>query len=193
LLLCHGSNGDNNNKKSYSVLNKTGTFEVRKYPSFKYIVAIEEGLDFTNARRRNLWKLRRYFGGSNDRRLKMAENMTATYNRFVYGGNGKIGNLFATSVLLPEEYQNNPPRPFWDDLALMKIPEVIAFARSFDGFPTEEKIIRNQRKLERDLLKSEFNFDPRVFYSAEYKDDPSPPTKLHNEVVFMNPHHDMPF
>lgn len=43
LLLCHGSNADNNNKKSYSVLNKTGTFEVRKYPSFKYIVAIEEG------------------------------------------------------------------------------------------------------------------------------------------------------
>ena len=71
----------------------------------------------------------------------------------------------------------------------MEIPEVIAFIRKFDGFPSEVQIIRNQRKLERDLLRSDFNYDPYVFYSAEYKDD-SKPTNRHNEIVFMKPHHD---
>jgi len=175
---------------TYSVLNNTREYEVRKYPKFKYVVAVEEGLNFTDARRRNLWKIQRYFQGSNDRRLKMT-TMTKfpSYNRFMFGGNKKLGNLFATSVLIPEEHQGNPPKPFWDDLMLMEVPEVVAFARSFGGFASEAMIIRNQRRLERDLLRSEFNFDPSVFYSAEYK-GVWPPTHRHNEIVFMNPHHD---
>merc|ERR1719466_544110 len=138
----------------YTVLNKTRHYEVRKYPTYKYVVAMEEGMNFTDARRRNHWKLDRYFAGSNSQRLKMARDFPV-YNRFVYGGNGKIGNLFATSVLIQVKYQQNPPKPFWDDIALMEVPEVIAFARSFEGFATEPKIIRNQRKLEHDLLRSD--------------------------------------
>jgi len=176
---------------NYSVLsfNKTGNYEVRKYPKYKYVVAVEEGLAFTDARRRNLWKLQRYFDGSNDRRLKMKKNFDKEYNRFVFGGDKRLGNLFATSVQIPVEYQENPPKPFWDDLLIMEIPEVVAFARSFGGFASEAMITRNQRKLERDLLRSEFNFDPNVFYSVQNKDN-WPPTQRHNEVVFMNPHKD---
>jgi len=166
----------------YTVIKTTDEYELRQYPSFKWAAAVQEGLDYSAATRKNFRKLFSYISGANEQNVKIP--MTAPVLTHIQVTQGPFcAANFTMYFFVPYESQVNTPKPNKDKVFVVTMPPMTVYVKSFGGYMSVEDIQENSQQLAKDLQKAGESFDETQLFSAGY-DSPFKPIFRHNEVMF---------
>ncbi|XP_067333638.1 heme-binding protein 2 [Channa argus] len=158
---------------------KTDEFEVRHYDSVKWVSTDEASFLMEVAIYKSSGRLYEYIAGSNlnGHKIEMTAPVVVKIpdKRF-----WEIGT-YTMSILLPAEYQKNPPQPTDNKVYINKTPELNVYVKSYGGWVTflSDKNTVTRLSSALDLVGAEYKKD--FHYVAGYN---SPITifNRHNEV-----------
>jgi len=177
----------------YEVLNKTDDFEIRRYPSFRYVESSESGSGMSTATSRNFRRLFSYITGNNEQKVKIPMTVPV-FCPLEKDPSGGYTQNYKMMFWLPQKYQclNCPPKPSSDDVRITMWGERIAYVRIYGWWAFESLIKYNENKLRESLnvagVRGGVDYDPSIVYSASYN-SPWEIFGRHNEVMFMQMQH----
>ncbi|XP_078606363.1 uncharacterized protein LOC144879028 [Branchiostoma floridae x Branchiostoma japonicum] len=176
----------------YRSIKKFNNFEERKIMPGHWVCKKSSGCSLTQSTSSSLWSLLNYMSGSNDRNVTI--DMTTPILRSMNPADlGRKGCDKDTIVCfwLPNEHQNNPPRPTEDGVYLYQSRGPVAYVTTYGGAEeTEEDFSRRALKFMRNLDSAGVSFKPEYVKSVTYGGPEVPVNKRLNEIWLIKPEDD---
>ncbi|XP_077986482.1 uncharacterized protein LOC144440904 [Glandiceps talaboti] len=164
----------------YEVVCSRDEYEVRRYPSGKWVSTSEQGITQTAASARAFWRLFTYIQGSNDQDAKIP--MTAPVLVEVSKKQSSwVIKDYVVSFYLPKAFWEFVPKPLDPKVFIEETKEHTVFVRSFGGLASDPFPGQQAAKLQSLLDKNSEPYNTGFYYSAGY-DKPSKAINRHNEV-----------
>ncbi|KAM9316004.1 heme-binding protein 2 [Gastrophryne carolinensis] len=155
-------------------------YETRQYEATKWVSTEVPSVDWDSAVRPGFMRLFNYIQGNNDKKIKVA--MTAPVTTYIQPGAGPACESSITvSFYIPNEHQEDPPKPLEDNVYIEERAQTTVYVRSFGGFTSGEKNREEILQLSESLRRDGKLFDESVYYTAGY-DSPFKLFNRHNEV-----------
>ncbi|KAI1897252.1 hypothetical protein AGOR_G00081400 [Albula goreensis] len=155
-------------------------YEVRTYQPTKWVSTQVTGLQYDPSLSTGFMRLFRYIQGSNENKEKV--EMTAPVTCLVNPGDGPAcESNFTVSFYIPEQHQDNPPKPTDPEVFVEERKEFTVFVRTYGGFSNEQKSREQLLMLVESLRRDGLSFEEKPYYTAGY-DSPFKLTNRRNEV-----------
>ena len=157
---------------------KFSGYEVRHYLPSKWVGTTVTSTSYTTATGEGFEKLFRYISGANKDGIKIP--MAAPVASKIVPLSGEESN-YTTLFFVPFDYQENTPIPTDPTLAIINLPALKVYVKSFGGFITDELLNKKLKKLKEDLGKDGLGYVSEYYFAAAY-DSPFRIIDRHNEV-----------
>ena len=157
---------------------KFSGYEVRHYLPSKWVGTTVTSTSYTTATGEGFEKLFRYISGANKDGIKIP--MAAPVASKIVPLSGEESN-YTTLFFVPFDYQENTPIPTDPTLAIINLPALKVYVKSFGGFITDELLKKKLKKLKEDLGKDGLGYVSEYYFAAAY-DSPFRIINRHNEV-----------
>jgi hypothetical protein len=166
---------------SFTVLNYTDSYEVRRYAPGKWASTAVEGILYAQAITVGFNRLFKYISGENEQNTKI--EMTSPVKTYVEAGQGPFcKSTFTVSFYVPSEFQDNPPKPLNPDVFIEDVPENTYYVSQFGGILVDDWSLSSKAKALTSKLDADgVQYAKEGFISAGY----DPPFRLqhrHNEI-----------
>ncbi|KAJ8270518.1 hypothetical protein GJAV_G00115870 [Gymnothorax javanicus] len=159
---------------------KSQDYEVRTYLATKWVSTRVTGLQYKPAVSTGFRRLFSYIQGSNEPNEKV--EMTAPVTCLVEPGAGPAcESTFTVSFYVPEQHQDDPPKPTDPEVFIEHRKEHTVFVRTYGGFSNEEVIREQLLQLMKSLQRDGLEFEEKPYYTAGY-DSPFKLINRRNEV-----------
>lgn len=167
---------------SFTVLNKTESYEERSYVKSVWVSTTLTGIALDPAVSKMFFKLFDYIQGNNAKRQKI--DMTVPVLISIIPGPGPACESNFTMSFFVSPKVGDPPKPTDATVFLSQLPEQRVFVRSFGGFATQDSWLKNAELLGNDLQRDSKAFIKDYFYAAGYN-SPFEVLGRHNEIWFI--------
>ena len=161
----------------YQLLEKKGQFEIRVYEPM--IIAITNiNSNYRQSTSTGFRRIANYIFGGNDENMEIA--MTAPVI-----SSSPVNNegIYDVAFVMPKKHSlSNLPNPNYDNVIIKEENLGKMAVLRFGGWATEEKIIKNQKKLERLLIENRFVISGK-FMVAQYNSPWVIPPFRRNEIM----------
>ncbi|XP_078685641.1 uncharacterized protein LOC144918604 [Branchiostoma floridae x Branchiostoma belcheri] len=167
----------------FELLCSTPEYDVRRYKSALWVSTTMSDLSLSQASGRGRKRLHDYFGGENDKRLKMSHtSVMVTQTR--EPSESPVREI-TVSMLLPKEVAKNPPKPTDPRVVIDLVPESIMYVKKFRGRSPRVGFVADLEA--KNLLKAlKTNKEPshgeEYYYIAQYDSPDSSDHNIHNEI-----------
>ena len=175
---CHGFDCP-----KFSVVEKKGAYEVRKYEPSKWVGTTISSMNWTSALNEGYSRLYKYRIGENQGGIKLPM-ATPVAAKIVPGQGPACESNFTILFFVPFKYQSSTPVPTDSQVAVVDLPALTAYVASFSGFETELKLQEEASDFDLALENDKREFIKDYYFTAEY-DSPDQKTDRHNEVWFL--------
>ena len=153
-------------------------YETRQYMPSKWVGTTSTGTSFMKATNEAFEELFDYIQGANKDGIKIPM-ASPVASKIVPIGGGQSN--FTTLFFVPFAYQSNTSVPTNPALAIVDLPAITAYVKSFGGYMRDEQVKDNIEKLRTDLDKEGSAYVTDFYFAAGY-DSPYRFLDRHNEV-----------
>lgn len=157
-----------------------GNYSVRVYGATSWVATTISGKGMEKAGNEGFMRLFRYISGENERKQKI--EMTVPVLVTVTPAQGPFcEDNFTYHFFMPEEFQDDPPKPTNPDVFLDNQAGMTVAVASYSGFSNEKKVAEHGSKLFAELEEDKQAFNDDTYFWAGY-DSPFRLINRHNEV-----------
>jgi hypothetical protein len=154
--------------------------EYRSYQAGKWASTVVTGVKYEKAVATGFWRLFKYISGNNEQQQKV--EMTAPVTVKVTPAQGPFcEDNFTISFFVPFAFQDNPPKPFQEEVFIQEFPAMDVYVRSFGGWATGSRYLDAAADAIQALENAGYAIKTDYFFTAGY-DSPFRLTNRHNEV-----------
>uniref|UniRef100_A0A8C5QFX2 Heme-binding protein 1 n=2 Tax=Leptobrachium leishanense TaxID=445787 RepID=A0A8C5QFX2_9ANUR len=164
--------------------NEGSEYETRQYEAAKWVsTGIGTLNDWDSVTGSGFMRLFNYIQGNNEKKVKI--DMTVPVTTFIQPGEGPACESSLTmSFFIPNEHQEEPPKPSDVNVFIEERPQMTVYVRTFGGFTNAAKSQEQLLLLSESLKKDGKSLDENVYYTAGY-DSPFKLMNRRNEVWFI--------
>ncbi|XP_069380988.1 heme-binding protein 2-like [Paralichthys olivaceus] len=166
----------------FDLICQTEDFEVRHIESLNWASTHEMEYSFDTAVKNGFKRIQKYINGANQNGTKM-DIVTPVVVRVHHRNSGEIG-VYIVHVLLPAEYQENPPTPTDENVYILKSPDMKVYVRGYDELLSAKSDNETAQSLASDLDSVGANYKKNFHLAAAYS-SPLSITNRHSEVLFV--------
>ena len=153
-------------------------YETRQYSPSKWVGTTSTGTSYSVEVGKTFRKLFAYIEGANREGTKVPMAVPVA-SKIVPLGTGQSN--FTTLFFVPFDYQASTPIPTDPTVAIVELPAITAYVKSFGGFMHDEQVKENIEKLRLGLDKDGLTYITDFYFVADY-DSPYRLIDRHNEV-----------
>ena len=153
-------------------------YETRQYSPSKWVGTTSTGTSYSVEVGKAFRKLFAYIEGANREGTKVPMAVPVA-SKIVPLGTGQSN--FTTLFFVPFDYQASTPIPTDPTVAIVELPAITAYVKSFGGFMHDEQVKENIEKLRLGLDKDGLTYITDFYFVADY-DSPYRLIDRHNEV-----------
>ncbi|XP_035685266.1 uncharacterized protein LOC118421869 [Branchiostoma floridae] len=168
----------------YELLCSTPEYDVRRYKSALWVSTTVPHLSLSQASARGRKLLHDYFGGANDKHLKMSHTSPmVTQTR--EPSESPVREI-TVSLLLPKKVAKTPPKPADPWVVIDLVPETIMYVKKFGGRSPRVGFVAD-REAHNFFKTLKANKEPHpgedgYYYVAQYGSEDSSDHDMHNEI-----------
>ncbi|XP_028413212.1 heme-binding protein 2-like [Dendronephthya gigantea] len=166
----------------YETKKTTDDYELRCYPNYSWVGTVYEGKELTSDVRKDMFmRLFHYIQGENVEKVKI--EMTVPVASKVESMSDKT--RWTMLFFVPFKYQTSPPQPTDPQVAIVRLPKICVYVKSFNWYTDTKRVEMKVKELEEALKKDKITdyVDPDTAYIYGGYDNPwTLPFLRHNEV-----------
>ncbi|XP_053300180.1 heme-binding protein 2-like [Pleuronectes platessa] len=165
----------------YDLICQTEDFEVRHIESVNWITTYEMDYSINTAARKAFTRLYEYIKGANQNGTQM-DIVTPMVVRVPHNTSSEM-SPYIVHLLLPAEYQENPPKPTDDNVHILRSPDMNLYVRGYDGWLIAKSDRETAKSLASDLDSVGANYKKNFHFANTYSSPTH--THRHSEVMFV--------
>ncbi|XP_035036799.1 heme-binding protein 2-like [Hippoglossus stenolepis] len=167
----------------FDLICQTEDFEVRHIESVNWVSTHEMDYSIDTAALKGFKRLYKYINGANQNGTTM-DIVTPVVVRVPQKTSWEMG-VYIVHLLLPAEYQDNPPTPTDDNVYILRSPDMNLYIRSYDGWLTAKSDNDTAQSLASDLDSVGANYKKNFHFANTYS-SPLSLTSRRSEVMFVD-------
>lgn len=165
----------------FSVAQTAGNVELRRYKAAHWIMVNETQPSWSESYKAGYKKLQDYVGGHNEDHVKLADTNPSLTIFYPADKGRAFQPLYTIEYFVPYDLQSKPPTPSADELDILHVPEQDIWVLTFDGFATEDDVVKRAFDFLEDLERQGHKMDRTWVGFASY-DLPVRLVDRHNEI-----------
>jgi len=152
---------------TYTVLNSTQDWELRRYPPTKWVSTNVTRMSPTVAwatRHRLFFRLFNYLNES----VPAIPMTTPVITKVVDSTSRFPRNFYEMSFLLPKDQWESPKTPHHSNVYIQSMPQMDIFVKTFGGWATRRSYLKKAESLKESVSRDNYVLDIGYFYQVSY-------------------------